>query len=349
MHLMANKNSSLARFVSRFSDCRVAVVGDLMLDRYIWGRATRISQEAPVPVVRTIQETQTPGGAANVVRNVCGLGGRAAAFGIVGTDSAGADLVRLLGESGAETAGIVQVPERPTTLKTRIVAGNQQVCRVDLEKTEAVPDAALERILETLRDHLDANRCDAVILEDYAKGLLTPRFVQRLIELCGAFAVPLALDPHPEHPFQVAGLRLMTPNRAEAFGLAGAYYRPAVVPLEQDRALLEVGNRLRRSWGVEILLITLGGNGMALFEGAAECPVHIPTQAREVFDVSGAGDTVMASFVMALAAGASPVEAARLSNHAAGIVVGKIGTAAVTAHELYERLAEDAGVTGQKT
>ncbi|NOY82688.1 MAG: hypothetical protein GXP31_16955 [Kiritimatiellaeota bacterium] len=345
---MTDNSSSLARFVSRFSDCRVAVVGDLMLDRYIWGRATRISQEAPVPVVRTERKTQTPGGGANVVRNICGLGGRVAAFGIVGADPAGADLVRLLRESGAETTGIVQVPDRPTTLKTRIVAGNQQVCRVDLEKTEAVPSTALEQILEALRNDLDVNRCDAVILEDYAKGLLTPGFVERVVELCRGFAVPLALDPHPEHPFQVQGLRLMTPNRAEAFGLAGAYYRPGVAPLEQDRALLEVGNRLRRSWGVEILLITLGGNGMALFEGTAERPVHIPTQAREVFDVSGAGDTVMASFVMALAAGAQPVEAARLSNHAAGIVVGKIGTAAVTARELRERLAEDASLTGQR-
>jgi D-beta-D-heptose 7-phosphate kinase/D-beta-D-heptose 1-phosphate adenosyltransferase len=178
-----------------------------------------------------------------------------------------------------------------------------------------------------------------VILEDYAKGVLTKALVEDVIAVCREAGVFVTLDPHPSNPFEVQGLKLMTPNRAEAFTLAGMYYQSGVLPLADDGPLLAVGRQLRKTWGVEHLLVTLGSKGMALFTDDS-VPVHIPTQAIEVFDVSGAGDTVMAVFVLALASGASPTDAACLANSAAGVVVAEVGTAAVSPDELRHALLE---------
>ncbi len=318
---------TLLELVRAFPRFRVAVVGDLMLDRYTWGRASRISQEAPVPVVVVERETETPGGAANVTHNVLGLGAQVAAFGVVGADPRGDALIQTLRDKGADVAGILRVADRPTTVKTRVIANNQQVVRIDHEDTTPLAPERQAQLESLIGAAITRGHVQALVFEDYAKGLLSAPMMQRLVEVARQHRVITVLDPHPCHPFNVQGLDLMTPNRNEAFGLAGIYYRRGVLPLEQDAPRLEVSR----------LLVTLGAGGMALFSHG-QPPLHIPTQAREVFDVSGAGDTVTATCALALAAGASPAAAARLANHAAGVVVAKIGTVPITTSELLAAL-----------
>ena len=327
----------LVSYLPKFPDCRIAVLGDLMLDTYVWGRASRLSQEAPVPVVRVENETTAPGGAANVVRNLVSLGARTRAIGLVGDDPSGRELLATLAGSGADTSGVVVSPQRPTTVKTRVLAGNQQVVRIDREETGPIPPELRRRIAEQVERAVRGGDLDALIVEDYAKGLLDREMVATVIETCRQAGVFVTLDPHASNPFETKGLKLMTPNRAEAFALAGMYYQPGVLPLADDAPLRAVGRRLQETWAPELLLITLGDKGMALFSKDRE-PVHIPTQAIQVFDVSGAGDTVMTVFVLALASGASPIDAACLANSAAGIVVAEVGTAAVTPDELRHAL-----------
>jgi len=333
---------AISGLLPRLTRTRVAVVGDLMLDRYVYGEATRISQEAPVPVVLVRDGQETPGGAANVLRNVTGLGAQALAFGVVGDDAEGSRLVDLLNADGVDTAGVVRVPQRPTTVKTRVLAGNQQVCRIDREVSAPVSNDVVEAVSGALGKALNEGAIDGVIIEDYAKGLLDPELVRRIVRLSAGAGVPIGLDPHPANAFDVPGLTFMTPNRSEAFGLVGAYPRPPAENVLEDEPLLDVGRRLLERWQMEMLLITLGPHGMLLFAGS-EAPTHIPTRAREVFDVSGAGDTVMASFMLALLAGAAPVHAAHFANIAAGIVVAKVGTAAVTVAEIEHELQRIAG------
>lgn len=332
--------TDLEHMVHRFRDCRVAVVGDMMLDRYIWGHASRISQEAPVPVVRVDRETYAPGGAANVVRNITSLGAKALAFGVVGEDEHGSRLVEWLQRSGVDTRAVLATAARQTTVKTRVFAGSQQVVRVDREDTSAIDEALQQRLTSALAEKMRDGDIDAVILEDYAKGVLTAELVRGVVRVARDCGVLVALDPHPGHAFRVKGLRLMTPNRMEAFALAGLYHDVGRMPLEEDTRLLEVGRKLIESWEMELLLITLGSDGMALFSSDA-APEHVPTRAREVFDVSGAGDTVMATFVLSLLAGSAPIQAARIANHAAGLVVAEVGTAAVSAQELAGDLRAD--------
>jgi D-beta-D-heptose 7-phosphate kinase/D-beta-D-heptose 1-phosphate adenosyltransferase len=317
---------------------RVAVLGDVMLDRYVWGRASRISQEAPVPVVCVDRETLAPGGAANVARNVCTLGGQAVALGAVGADENGEKLRQVLRESGADADGLTALPDRATTVKTRVLANHQQVVRIDREDTSALTAAGTRRLRQTLLTAIDRQPIGAIILEDYAKGVFTEEFMAEVTGLARQRGIMVALDPHPSHPFNIPGMKLLTPNRAEAFALAGVYYQAGVQPLAKDKALLDVGARLLDLWQADLLLVTLGADGMALFAPGA-APVHIPTRARQVFDVSGAGDTVIAAFVLALLAGATPVDAARLANCAAGIKVAKVGTVGVYAAEMEAELA----------
>lgn len=332
-------DAGLVPFIAKFRNCRVGVLGDLMLDRYIWGTATRLSQEAPVPVVQVRRESATPGGAANVVRNLLTLGAQATALGVMGQDRHGETLHGLLQEAGADLSGVVVASDLETTVKTRVLAGSQQVVRIDRERVGPIPEAYRAQLLCRTRDAVASHRIDALVLEDYAKGVLDQAMAQEIVETCRRGGVFVTLDPHPANPFNVRGLRVMTPNRSEAFALAGIRYQPTVLPLTADEALSRVSVRLGELWGPELLLVTLGAHGMALF--AEGRPVlHIPTQARQVFDVSGAGDTVMAVFVLGLLAGATPEQAARLSNHAAGIVVGKVGTAAVSPAELESELRE---------
>ncbi len=313
---------------------RILVVGDVMLDQFIWGSVTRISPEAPVPVVDFVRESFMPGGAANVARNVSALDAQTELFGLIGRDDAGKRLKELLTAQKVDCRGLLTHNERPTSIKTRIVAHQQQVVRVDREARVDADGPTTRRLLTALEPSLLAS--DAVVVGDYGKGVVTQTLLDGLKQFCRARGIWLSVDPKPVHTLNLSGLSLITPNRKEAFELAGipdgsSTDRPAN-PLE-DTKLLQAADQLLRELAPALLLITLGDQGMLLCQRHGP-PFHIPTVAQEVFDVSGAGDTVIASFTLAIAAGASPIEAAILSNHAAGVVVGKIGTATVTPEEL---------------
>lgn len=327
---------SLTDILSSFPRCRIGVLGDLMLDRYCWGQATRISQEAPVPVVLVKRSTHVPGGAANVARNVLSLRGKVSVFGCVADDEDGRILVSLLKDGGADTTGVYEVEGGHTTVKTRVLAGNQQVLRVDREFPEEITEKLRGRILSKLEASLKAGELDALVMEDYAKGVFTKEFMERAVELATHYGVLSTLDPHPAHGFDVKGLTLMTPNRMEAFSLAGVAFEAGIGDPAHDLPLKHVGDVLMGKWNAEMLLVTLGAEGMALFRKERSKPLVIPTQARQVFDVSGAGDTVMATMTLAICAGAPAAQAASLANSAAGVVVGYVGTRAIEADELRE-------------
>ncbi len=322
--------------LERFRRLRIAVVGDLMLDRYIEGEVERISPEAPVPVVRVRAERAVPGGASNVAANLRAMGARAVVCGRVGNDPAGRELLRHLKAEGIETDGITADAETLTTVKTRILAERQQVCRVDHERPLMWDRRRLAEAC-TLVARI-ARGADGLIVEDYGKGYVVQAVVDAAQRAAAARGIPTGLDPKENHPLRVRGFTVATPNRREAFAAAGRHDPgPAPVPL-RDAALLETARRLRRQWTPEQLLVTLGPHGMLLLAGTR--PVHIPTRAIEVYDVSGAGDTVIAVDVLALAAGADPVEAAELANYAAGVVVAKLGTATCTPAELLRHMRE---------
>jgi D-beta-D-heptose 7-phosphate kinase/D-beta-D-heptose 1-phosphate adenosyltransferase len=321
----------IASLLNRARNLRILVVGDVMLDHFIWGRVNRISPEAPVPVVEFIRESQMPGGAANVARNLSALGAQVELFGVTGRDPEAARLLSLLKAAGVDCRHWVGVAGRPTTCKTRIIAHQQQVARVDRETTGDLETAPTDRLLAMLRQRLPV--ADAVIVGDYGKGVVTQSLLDELKALCREQGVWLSLDPKPVRRLDLRGLSLITPNRKETFELAGVEDTRRTEPLSADGALKHAVERLMAAYAPALLLVTLGDQGMLLCR-RNEPAFHIPTAAREVFDVSGAGDTVIASFTLAIAAGASPANAAVFSNHAAGVVVGKIGTAIVTPAEL---------------
>lgn len=313
---------------------RLVVIGDVMLDQFIWGNVTRISPEAPVPVVEFARESFMPGGAANVARNLSALAAQTSLVSLIGSDAAGKTLVELLEDQQVDCQGLLPREDRPTSIKMRIVAQQQQVVRVDRETRHPANDSDVQRLLAALKPRL--SQADAVIVCDYGKGVVTQPLLDELKKTCRARGLWLSLDPKPVHSLNLAGLSLLTPNRKEAFELAGTMDgassgRPSN-PLE-DTLLIQTANKLLDQLSPALMLITLGDQGMLLCQ-RHQPPFHIPTAAQEVYDVSGAGDTVIASFTLAIAAGASPIEAAILSNHAAGVVVGKVGTATVTPEEL---------------
>lgn len=310
---------------------RVLVVGDVMLDQFIWGRVSRISPEAPVPVVDFEREHFMPGGAANVARNLTALGGGADIFGVIGKDTNGEHLAQLLEKDGVGCSGLVPVEGRFTSTKTRIVAHQQQVTRLDRETRGKIDSKTTQVLLKKFDALLE--KADAVSVGDYGKGVITQELLDGLKERCRAGAKWLSLDPKPVHRLNLKGLSLITPNRKEAFELAGLEDTTRSDNPLKDSQLMRVADVLFRDHSPALLLITIGELGMLLCQ-RDQTPLHIPTVAKEVFDVSGAGDTVIASFTMAIAAGASPVEAAIFSNHAAGVVVGKVGTATVSPDEL---------------
>lgn len=309
---------------------RVLVIGDSVLDQFVWGRVQRISPEAPVPVVEFDHESYMPGGAANVARNLTALGVPTALFSVIGRDESGRHLKRLLIESGVDCEGLVEHRSRPTSIKTRIIAQRQQVTRLDRETREELDPQTSEAILRAIEKQLD--KADGVIVSDYGKGVITQWLLDEVRARCRARGIWLSLDPKPARRLNLARLSLITPNRQEAVQLAGS------IDVRSDASgadplLRDVAARIMASLEPALLLVTLGEHGMLLCQ-REHAPVHVPTVAREVFDVSGAGDTVIASFTAAIVSGASPLEAAILSNHAAGVVVGKLGTAAVTPDQL---------------
>lgn len=317
---------------------QILVLGDFMLDHFIWGRVDRISPEAPVPVVEFQRENFMPGGAANVARNLAALKNPASMIGPIGRDSYGQKLRSLLEAERVNCRGLFAQSHRPTSIKMRIVAHQQQVVRVDREERSAIDELTVDRILAAVARQLP--RTAAVILGDYGKGAITQPLLDGLKALCRKHGAWISLDPKPVHPVDISGLSLITPNRKEAFELAGLEDgQKGAHPLE-DKGLMQVARVLQRRLKPALLLITLGDQGMLLCQ-AGERPFHVPTTAQEVFDVSGAGDTVIASFTLAIAAGASPVEAAIFSNHAAGVVVGKVGTATCSPKELLASFQRD--------
>jgi rfaE bifunctional protein kinase chain/domain len=310
---------------------RVLVVGDVMLDQFIWGGVSRISPEAPVPVVDFSRESFMPGGAANVARNLVSLETPTELFGVIGQDDAARKLQKLLGEQNIGCTGLVRNGKRHTSIKTRIVAHQQQVVRIDRETRGALAPQTTAKLLAGFKAGLAG--ADAVIVGDYGKGVVTQPLLNELKSLCRERGIWLSLDPKPVHHLNLNGLSLITPNRKEAFELADLPDETKNENPFADKNLMLVAERLLAELRPAVLLITLGELGMLLCQRGQK-PFHIPTVAQEVFDVSGAGDTVIATFTLAVAAGASPFEAAILSNHAAGIVVGKVGTATTSPDEL---------------
>ena len=314
----------LGELIRRFSRVRVLVVGDLMLDRFIWGRVQRISPEAPVPVVQVTREDTRPGGAGNVVSNIAALGGRAAACGIVGRDPAGKRLAEALRTIGAGIDGIMVSGHGETTQKTRIIAHQQQVVRLDRETARGPDGGGGRRVRDFVLRH--RARYDVLIVSDYAKGAITPDLLQALAEARAREPFTWVVDPKRAHFAHYRRASLMKPNREEAGDAAG-------IEIRDDESLRTAGERLLERWQSEAVLISRGEEGMALFRPGGVIR-RFPTVAREVFDVTGAGDTVLATCALALGSGGTLEEATVLANHAAGVVVGKVGTATVTADEL---------------
>jgi rfaE bifunctional protein kinase chain/domain len=319
--------------IRRFGRVRLLVVGDLMLDQFIWGRVDRISPEAPVPVVQVTHESFHLGGAANVAHNILALGGQATACGVIGRDRAGRRILAELKRAGAGTAGVAISRGFVTVRKTRIIAHNQQVVRFDHEGGDCAEGAAA--IARFLRRHVWD--FDAVVLSDYGKGVITKALLDTLRGLRAARPFRLVVDPKKRNFPYYRGITLATPNLLEAADAAG-------VDIHDDASLHRAGQRLLEEWDAEAILITRGEHGMMLCARNATAQ-HFPTAARQVFDVTGAGDTVVAACALALAAGATLEEAAWLANHAAGVVVGKVGTATVSAQELRHALLADEGIS----
>ena len=322
----------------RFPDQRILVVGDLMLDRYVVGSVERISPEAPVPVIRVTRERAVPGGAANVAMNIRALGGRVTVAGVVGRDAAGRELVDILRREGIGAGGALAMSGVRTTVKTRIVAERQQVARVDWEDRLALRRPALARLCAACARL--ARRASGVIMDDYDKGVITQDVVDSVLREAKRRGTPVGFDPKRNHALRISGVTIVTPNCREAHDAAGEEPRSHVSDPLHDETLRRVGEALLAKWEPRELVITLGAQGMYL-AARDRAPQWIPTKAREVFDVSGAGDAVIAACLLAISAGAEFREAAALGNYAAGVVVGKLGTAACGREELLEAVRAD--------
>jgi D-beta-D-heptose 7-phosphate kinase/D-beta-D-heptose 1-phosphate adenosyltransferase len=312
--------------VARYPSCRILVVGDLMLDEYVYGAVRRISPEAPVPVVTVQRESHVLGGAANVAVNVAGLGARGYVVGVVGEDDAGRSIHRMLKEGGIGTEGLVVDAGRPTTRKTRVVAHGQQVVRVDRESMEPLSAATARALADRMLTLLD--RVDGVVLSDYRKGVITREIAAGVISAARHRGKFVAVDPKQSDFSWYGGCTVITPNKGEAEAALGG------VDLAGDASCREAAHTLLRKGRCQAVLLTRGEEGMTLVERGARDGFHVPAQARQVFDVTGAGDTVIGTLAVSLAAGASLRQAAVLANRAAGVVVAESGTAPITAEKL---------------
>jgi D-beta-D-heptose 7-phosphate kinase/D-beta-D-heptose 1-phosphate adenosyltransferase len=319
----------LRALLEAFSGCRVLVLGDLMLDRYLWGNVTRISPEAPVPIVEVESETTRLGGAANVANNVLSLGAEPVLVGVVGADHAARLLAAELTAHGVPADGLVADADRPTSIKTRIVARNQQVVRADQESREEVSPGIVARLVQACRARLDGLK--ACIISDYGKGVITAGLLEALLPELRRAGIPVCVDPKETHFFSYRGVSVITPNLLEA----GVAWGRA---LRTEELLDQAGRELRERLDADAVLVTRGEKGMSLFR-AARPRLDLPTVAREVYDVTGAGDTVVSTYAVALAAGADHPEAALISNHAAGIVVREVGTAAASREQILASFA----------
>jgi len=315
-------------YIDRFSGTGVLVVGDVMVDEFLWGRVERISPEAPVPVVEVQREALLLGGAANVVNNIRALGGAVFLAGITGKDAMGEHLKDELKKIDVDTDGIAALSDRPTTIKTRVIAHHQQVVRFDREKRGKIDKKTTDRIVgytESL-----GHKISAIIISDYGKGVVNERLVSGLVGYARKQGLIVSVDPKVENFSIYKGVTVITPNHHEAGSGVGN-------KIVDEQSLLVTGKLILTKLGCENVIITQGEDGMTLFNRNGDI-VHIPTVAQEVFDVTGAGDTVISTLTLAVAAGAEMRDAAVISNYAAGIVVGKVGTAIVTAGELRDEM-----------
>lgn len=318
---MLNK-LNLKEILSSFDKIRIGVVGDLMLDDYIIGVVDRISPEAPVPVVNVKEERFVLGGAANVVNNLSVLGAKTICFGVIGDDANGNRLLSTFEEKSIDSSGIIRTKDIPTIVKRRILAGNQQLLRIDWEKAESISKEVEDALLENFISKIDS--LDAVILSDYDKGVLTPRVAKEIVKICREKNKIVTVDPKPKNALNYIGATSMTPNRKEAMECLG---KRNVTDFES------LGKELKEKLKLNNLLLTRSEEGMSLFLDEV---INIPTFAQEVYDVTGAGDTVISVFTLAGAAGVDWHEAAKIANTAAGVVVAKMGTSTVTKEEILE-------------
>jgi len=317
-----------ARRIAAFERVRLLVVGDVILDRYVWGAVERISPEAPVPVVRVTRESTMLGGAGNVARNLVSLGGQVRFAAVVGEDDTGAEIARLLADWKIDPAGLAPDPDRPTTVKTRVIARAQQVVRFDRESDDPIGAESARRLVASAR--ASVAHVDGVILQDYGKGVLTGEVVRELMALFRERDLPVFVDPKSEHWELYAGAELVKPNLREAAEVAG-------IRVRRPEDVLAVGRALLERTGARTVAITQGDAGMTLFyaDGGVE---HVPTRPRAVAEASGAGDTAIAALALARLAGAEWPEAARIANAAAGVVVAVPGTSTLSPAELRDAL-----------
>jgi D-glycero-beta-D-manno-heptose-7-phosphate kinase len=314
----------LRQSIDRFPHARIFVIGDIIMDKYVWGDVTRISPEAPVPVVEVSHETKMLGGAANVVHNMATLGAKPVLCGVVGKDRNGQEIIRMIKQMRLRTDGIVQAADRPTSFKTRVVARNQQMVRFDREKIGDIHPDSRKQLLDIIAENLD--QIDGIVVSDYGKGVISADLMKELRRLVKGAPIVIAVDPKTGHFEHYHEVDVITPNHHEAGTFCG-------FNIQDDETLKRAGRHMIEALNCRSVLITQGKNGMTLFEKAGEI-TPIPTVAKKVYDVTGAGDTVISTFALALACGLDLRSAARLSNFAAGIVVGEVGTSAVKADDL---------------
>jgi D-glycero-beta-D-manno-heptose-7-phosphate kinase len=315
-------------YLQRFARARILVVGDLILDHYVWGKVHRVSPEAPVPVVHVDSESYRMGGAANVYHNILTLGGQAELCGVVGADHDGKQFLADIRRSSPFTSGVLIDSGRPTIKKTRVVAHNQQIVRFDVEQRHDISSQQVKKLIRHVASRLPEVSC--LVISDYAKGMITMELMKAIQTLAGQFGVPIVVDPKVEHMAYYQGVTVITPNHLEAKQAAG--FLPT-----QDIPIDQIGRALQQRLECQAVVVTRGEEGMSIFENSGQS-WSIPAVARQVYDVTGAGDTVISTLALALSAKASLPEAAMLANQAAGIVVGMVGTATVTGSQLQEAL-----------
>ena len=331
--------NELAAIVDRFSEMRIGIVGDVILDHYIWGEVSRISPEAPVVVVHVSKEEHSLGGAANVAKNVVALGAGASVVGAIGNDDHGKTLRGLLEESGVSTSSLAVLDDRSTTVKSRVLARAQQVVRVDRESSDPFPLNAQQNLAESIAKEIESS--SGIIVSDYAKGVVTGKTYEPLSQAfdSGVFSVtrPLVVDPKNANFDLYNGATVVKPNRIEAESASG-------LSIKSQQDAIVAARELLPKWRSDSVLVTLGELGMVSVTGDSDPkPVSVPTRAKEVYDVSGAGDTVAAVYCLALCAGASSYQAAELSNIAAGVVVAEIGAVAITTEQLHDAIVRIKG------
>ncbi len=322
---------ALRQYLQRFPQASVLVVGDLILDHYVMGRVSRISPEAPVPVVHVESESLRLGGAANVFNNILALGGKADLCGVIGSDESGRLLMKELGNKRSSRGGVVIDHDRPTTRKSRVIAHNQQIVRCDIEGRSDLKAALRQKIIRYVESRMRELSC--VVVSDYAKGVVSPALMSEIIRLAALRKVSVVVDPKVEHFSYYKGATVLTPNHLEAAQASGLHG-------DGDQTIDEAGAMIRQRLGCRSVLITRGEKGMSLYEGDGVSG-HLPTKARQVYDVTGAGDTVIGTLALALAAGASIKTGAVMANYAAGIVVGMVGTATVSPKQLSEAFGDE--------